>query len=176
MSKECDGCGDPSKPTVNNEAKECCELYPANCVVTSEYQNFFKIGVGKTLTFVVNTIAKFVKALKLRVDALESQVASVRPYKVYTARVTQGGVVAPDDTIMENTLSATPVWGYANPGEYNLTLVGEFPVDKTWVIATNENSLQDVVIYRNDDDVICLFTASGTDGNVHANVEIRVYD
>ena len=38
---QCDGCGNPSIPTVNEDALECCELTPANCVVTSEYQEFF---------------------------------------------------------------------------------------------------------------------------------------
>jgi hypothetical protein len=77
---ECNGCGDPT-PVVNEESLDCHELTPSSCVVTTEYQGFFKIGVGRTLNFVINTIAKVVKALKLRIDALEAAtVAEVPTY------------------------------------------------------------------------------------------------
>ena len=124
---QCNGCGDPVIPSVNNDAKECCELTPANCVVTSEYQNFFKIGVGKTLTYVIDTIAKYVKALTLRVDALEA----LHNYKTFTAILTQAGVAAPTAIIVDNKIGGTAVWAYVSPGVYTLTLTGAFAADKT---------------------------------------------
>jgi hypothetical protein len=47
--------------------------------------------------------------------------------KVYKALLTQTGTDAPVATVLENTLSGTPVWSYDGVGLYYLTLSGEFP-------------------------------------------------
>ena len=176
---KCKGCDDPT-PIVNDESIECCELTPSDCVVTSSYIDFLRIGVGRTLTHVINVIAKLLKKLTARVTVLEDSVAvlqsSARPYKVYTATVFQGGVIAPTAVVMENTLSGTPVWSRTATGEYFLTLAGEFTSTRTWVTGTNQNSLQNVIVSDNDINSISMFTESGTDGNVSFSIEIRVYD
>lgn len=176
---KCNGCDDPT-PIVNDESVECCELTPSDCVVTSSYTDFLRIGKGRTLTHVINVIAKFLKKLTARVTVLEDSMSqiqsSVRPYNVYTARVFQQSTDEPESTIMENTLSGVPVWSRDGAGDYFLTLTGEFTNDKTWVIGTNENSSQNVIAYYNDIDSIGMFTESGTDGNVSFSIEIRVYD
>lgn len=53
--------------------------------------------------------------------------------KVYKALLTQTGTSAPVATVLVNTLSGTPVWTRLGVGNYNLTLVGEFITDKTYI-------------------------------------------
>lgn len=50
-----------------------------------------------------------------------------RPYKVYSALVSQTGTSAPTAVILENTLGGTPVFSYVSEGEYRMTLSGAFP-------------------------------------------------
>ena len=40
-----------------------------------------------------------------------------RPYKVYTALLTQSGTNAPVATVLENTLGGEIVWSRINPGD-----------------------------------------------------------
>ena len=54
-----------------------------------------------------------------------------RPYKVYTALLTQTGTNAPVATILENTVGNI-VWSYDSTGEYLGTLTGVFISDKTY--------------------------------------------
>jgi len=72
------------------------------------------------------------KAVKTYVDSKDS-----RPYKVYTALLTQIGTNAPVATILENTLSGTPVWSYNAVGDYQVTLVGQFIINKTTATINN---------------------------------------
>jgi hypothetical protein len=57
--------------------------------------------------------------------------------KVYKALLTQSGTDAPVATVLENTLSGTPVWSYTNVGLYRLTLNGEWSANKTGLFALN---------------------------------------
>lgn len=43
-----------------------------------------------------------------------------RPYKVYTALLTQSGTNAPVATVLENTLGFTPTWIYSDVGTYQI--------------------------------------------------------
>lgn len=177
----CTDCGDTNLPQVNEEALKCCELTPADCVVTTKYHNFFKIGVGKTLTFVIDTIAKFVKVNRLRIDALEA----LNNYRPFTAILNQAGTSAPTATVVYNGLggTATPVWGYTSAGKYTLTITGAFPVDKT-IIELKDFDIgwgEKVKAYRVDDDTIAIESGSSTDfidDDVITNmpIEIKVYD
>lgn len=54
--------------------------------------------------------------------------------KTYLALLTQTGTDAPTATILQNTLSATPVWTRSGTGAYVLTLTGEFTENKTTII------------------------------------------
>ena len=54
-----------------------------------------------------------------------------RPYKVYTALLTQSGTDAPVATVLENTLGGVPVWSYISTGTYRMTLTSAFTADKT---------------------------------------------
>lgn len=181
---QCDGCGDVTIPTVNNDSKECCELTPANCVVTSEYQNFFKIGKGKTLTFVIDVIAKFVKALTLRVEALEA----IHNYKTFTAVVNQSGATPsdiPTAIVVNNGLTGapTPVWARTSAGQYTLTMTGAFTANKT-IIELKEFNIawgEKVKAYWVDVNTIAIASGSTTDyidDDVITDmpIEIKVYD
>lgn len=57
-----------------------------------------------------------------------------RPYKVYTALLTQTGTDAPIATVLENTLGGEVVWSYSSVGTYIATLASAFTVNKTIVI------------------------------------------
>lgn len=60
-----------------------------------------------------------------------------RPYKVYTALLTQEGTNDPVAQVLENTLGGTPVWERIGQGRYNCTLTGAFPEGKTYCTSNN---------------------------------------
>ena len=62
-----------------------------------------------------------------------------RPYKVYTALLTQTGTNAPVANILENTLSSTPIWTRIGVGQYKLTLNGEFTPSKLFIPPYSSN-------------------------------------
>lgn len=177
---QCNDCGDVSIPQVDNTAQECCELTPANCVVTSEYQNFFKIGKGKTLTYALDKIANYVKALATRVSTLES----LHNYKTIEIVLTQAGVVAPTGTVLDNQFSGTPTYGYTSPGKYTIVLTGAFTANKTvidikeWNIGWGEK----VKAYWVDVDTIAVESGGASldfiDDDIITSmpIEIKVYN
>ena len=55
---------------------------------------------------------------------------SIRPYKVYTALLTQEGQTTPTAIVLENTIGEIE-WEYRTTGNYSAELVGAFTVDKT---------------------------------------------
>lgn len=110
--------------------------------------------------------------------------AAVRPYKVYTAIVTQLGTGDPTATVLENTLGAVPVWSRYATGIYRLTLVGAFPSNKTYATANIGGNSDDVWastrhIYatRVGSDVLAVknFTSGNLDDGIHFFIEVRVY-
>ena len=122
---------------------------------------------------------------------------TTRPYKVYTALLTQSGANAPVATVLENTLSGTITWSYSSVGTYQATLVGAFPSSKTFFYINSEASYNNgPQIYsqkirqltRITNDIVSLdqtelnFTAgvfsSAAEANnfQNASIEIRVYN
>jgi hypothetical protein len=65
------------------------------------------------------------------------QVNSFRPYKVYTALLSQSGTNAPVATVLENTLGGTVVWSRDTSGQYKATLNGVFTLNKTSVLISS---------------------------------------
>lgn len=59
-----------------------------------------------------------------------------RPYRVYTALLTQSGSNAPNATVLENTFPAALTWTRASTGIYNVALSGSFPISGTFCSAT----------------------------------------
>lgn len=69
------------------------------------------------------------------------QVKSIsRPYKVYTAFLTQSGTSAPVANVFENTLGGTIVWTRDSTGIYSGTLANAFTANKTACFITNGSS------------------------------------
>lgn len=107
-----------------------------------------------------------------------------RPYKVYTALLTQSGTSAPVATVLENTLGGTVVWTRSDVGTYAGTLSGAFTADKTFLVV-NQSSIADnrgFNFYRNDANSVALLSGLVTTGQAtdevlsNTSVEIRVYD
>lgn len=119
---------------------------------------------------------------------LDAAIADVRPYKVYTALLTQTGTDAPVATVLENTLGGTPIWTRGLAGEYNCTLNGVFVQEKTLVFVSNVfPSLADAVIIKastdSTDNFITLSARDLTDSEMEMEadlgsvfLEIRVYN
>ena len=107
--------------------------------------------------------------------------ANSRPYKVYTALLTQSGTNAPVATVLENTLGGTVVWTRTSNGVYVGTLAGVFTENKTFT--TNTFGVFSGLAQFSSVSVntvnINTTTSSGTltDGFLNRNsIEIRVYN
>jgi hypothetical protein len=113
-----------------------------------------------------------------------SAVASVdsRPYKVYTALLSQTGTNAPVATVLENNLGGTVVWTRYGPGGYSGTLTGVFTSLKTWsTISGNYNTPNSFLrLNRTDLNSMSIVTESGTSTSDNilelTSIEIRVYN
>lgn len=113
--------------------------------------------------------------------------SGARPYKVYTALLTQAGTNAPVATVLENTLGGTVVWSYDGVGQYRATLASAFTQNKTWFSFINIITGAEIDIRLTWDTIneITLMTALGgvaggigvfTDDIItDASIEIRVY-
>ena len=103
-------------------------------------------------------------------------VQGIRPYKVYTALLTQTGTNAPVATVLENTLGGTVTWSRTVPGGYFATLSDAFTTDKTTVLitngSTNGNYIHGAAVSTTNVNII-----APNDGQIdRATVEIRVYN
>jgi hypothetical protein len=106
---------------------------------------------------------------------------TLRPYKVYTALLTQSGEAAPVATVLENTLGGTVVWARDDTGVYVATLSGAFTNNKTFIYCYNASAAFVFAIRLNADtiSISTYFPDSDTpaDGKLSANpIEIRVYN
>ena len=114
-----------------------------------------------------------------------------RPYKVYTALLTQTGTDAPVATVLENTLGGVPVWSYSSLGTYHTTLLDTFTINKTYT-SVNIETVFDVSTenkfiraYQSSNDYIEIqvskidydggFNSGGLTNDFIGYIEIRVY-
>ena len=116
-------------------------------------------------------------------------VVSARPYKVYTALLSQSGEDAPTVIVLENTLSGDVVWTREGAGIYNGTLADAFTINKSctnmqnFILTINGGDQQVFLSIRpnsGDDDYVVMQTFDTSLNYVDANitdalVEIRVY-
>ena len=102
--------------------------------------------------------------------------APVRPYKVYTALLSQTGTSAPTATVLENTLGGTVVWTRVGNGSYRATLTGAFVLDKTTAQITGNNTSVILAAYRASDDIVAVNTQTLDDSITKGTIEIRVYN
>ena len=107
-----------------------------------------------------------------------------RPYKVYTALLSQTGTNAPTATVLENTLG-TVVWTRSNTGQYVGTLTGAFTDQKTIIFVNRSNPAATAFDTNMAANVININTVGYTtfsnsayvDGQTNsASIEIRVYN
>lgn len=108
-----------------------------------------------------------------------------RPYKVYTAYISQTGTGDPVATVLENTFSGSIVWARAGVGYYTATLTGAF-VDTFKCYSTDSfNHYNNNQMYseRSDNNTFDVYSYNSsnaaTDGLLSLNkfrVEIRVYN
>lgn len=109
-------------------------------------------------------------------------------YKVYTALLTQTSTNDPIANVLDNTLSGTIVWSRLNTGNYQATLVGEFPdadkvvifVNQAGIVALGGGDSVYTYAYVNDADSIILDTLLSSnyqDAMLYRTpIEIRVYN
>ena len=109
-----------------------------------------------------------------------------RPYKVYTALLTQSGTDAPVATVLENTLGGDVVWSYVSIGYYKATLIGGFIEDKTFILTGSNISVNtvDSATLNTNELSVNDFVLNTYDANTQAyngillktSIEIRVYN
>ena len=113
--------------------------------------------------------------------------SSARPYKVYTALLTQSGTSAPVATVLENTLGGTITWVRYLDGRYRADLsYAGYILNKTIGFATPggislaaSNQTIKVFVGSNASELIVYTIENGvlTDGILHkVPIEIRVYN
>ncbi|HEU0126388.1 MAG TPA: hypothetical protein VFQ56_08785, partial [Flavobacterium sp.] len=106
-----------------------------------------------------------------------------RPYKVYTALISQSSTSAPTATVLENTLGGTVTWSRTSTGIYNATVSGLFTNLKTAVFVQGGGSSPSVTVGDRVDSNTCTFqtrqmsTGTYLDSAItNGTVEIRVYN
>lgn len=109
---------------------------------------------------------------------------NIRPYRVYTALLTQSGSNPPTENVLEDTLGHTGfTWSYSSTGAYFAESVGLFvPTNITFLVSGIGNNATGVAnIYRYDNNQFTVETydtsfspANGILSN--SMVEVRIYD
>ena len=113
--------------------------------------------------------------------------AAARPYKVYTALLSQTGTNAPVATVLENTLGGTVIWSRVSTGTYVGTLAGVFAVNKTICFHQRSSDLASSSAFdysmssaqgsTNTVDLKSTLAGGLADGLIiRSSVEIRVYN
>lgn len=109
-----------------------------------------------------------------------------RPYKVYTALLTQTGTDAPTAIVLENTIGNI-IFSYHNSGEYYGILNNAFPINKTpeltyFTQIPAVDNLWCAIVNRIDDNTIRIQTRDTNGTNIsdgilyNTFIEIRVYN
>jgi len=125
---------------------------------------------------------------------MQDIIDTTRPYKVFTALLTQSGTNAPIATVLENTLGNI-VWSYSSVGSYQATLTGAF-TSKTFFYIFSEASYNSVpqiysqkirTLTRITNDIVSIdqiglnftagvYSSAGGENNfTNVPIEIRVY-
>jgi len=135
---------------------------------------FRKVQVTEKITVPTGTTAT---------DAVNVQQLSdsIRPYKVYTALLTQTDTLAPVATILELSMD-TIVWTRTARGDYTGTLSGAFPSNKTFIsslyfIGEDDGNYIELIgittnaiLYQTSEDGATLYDQHGK-----VYIDIRVY-
>lgn len=114
--------------------------------------------------------------MPLNVDSISINGNPVKPYKVYTALLTQSGTDAPVATVLENSLQIEIIWTRQGEGSYLGTSQGLFsnPLKVGIILSSIQNPIT-IAGQGNNEDTIYIETS--TDGYLYnAFLEIRVYN
>ena len=136
--------------------------------------------------------ATFISTVKASPATTDAQLATLgqvkavaRPYKVYTALLSQSGTSAPTAKVLENTLGGPIVWTRSGIGQYIGTLTGAFTDQKTIIFVNRSNPAATAFDTNMAANVININTVGYTtfsnsayvDGQTNsASIEIRVYN
>lgn len=120
-----------------------------------------------------------------RVEKLESSLSdSIRPYKVYTALLTQSGTDAPVATVLENTLGSI-TFSRTDIGKYGIISNQLFTINKTAILSGSEYIFNPTLVSSSvsDSSLIEMSTVDVTGVNNYSDdilasnlIEIRVYN
>ena len=119
--------------------------------------------------------------VKSQLDAV-----AARPYKVYTAVLTQQNTNDPSAVVLENTLGGTVVWTRNSTGNYYGTLNNAFPIQSKIALFQGGSMwgtlpLEIIRVQHLNSNTIQIFTQQATDGALvdsslsGTSIEIRVY-
>ena len=142
----------------------------------------------------MSLITRQEKGEKLTIQEMDGNLTFLeglaRPYKVYTALLTQGGTNAPVATVLENTFTGSISFAYSKAGTYEIiSSANEFTQNKTltqiqvWV--NSENKPRIGAVQWETEDKLILYTydtisntlQTGIGGNNFlTSIEIRVYN
>ena len=105
----------------------------------------------------------------------------VRPYKVYSALITQTGTAAPTVTILGENDLGTIVWARTATGVYTGTLAAAFVASKTHVNINSYFNLGRAQIEKSTSSIVEIRSFNGAGSAADArlsevSLEIRVYD
>ena len=156
---------------------------------TDKVTLYFNVNDGLTFNKMANflgTVKAYPATLSNEV-VVKSQLDAVRPYKVYTALLSQTDTNAPIATVLENTLGGTITWVRYLDGRYRADLsYAGFILNKTIGFATPggislaaSNQTIKVFVGSNASELIVYTIENGvlTDGILRkVPIEIRVYN
>jgi hypothetical protein len=119
--------------------------------------------------------------------SLSSTIPDSRPYKVYTALLTQTGTSAPTSTVLENTLGDTPTISYLGVGLFKVSFTSLLDLgnaSKLWYSITQRNDTHHVYLnYGGSVGAGGFIVSSRNNSNVYTNsvlnnnpIEIKVYN
>jgi len=115
-----------------------------------------------------------------------NSISDKRPYKVYTALLTQEGINAPTAEMLENSLGEV-TYEFDNTGVFKVISDGLFVQNKTYISLTNGNNTNFEGFYSIhyiDENLLYIMTSilflgtlTATNGMlINTSIEIRVYN
>ena len=155
--------------------------------ISSNVSGVEDIGINKGISSTLYYGANYDDLTYVQKKYVDQKVADSRPYKVYTALLSQSGTDAPVATVLENTLGGDVVWSRDDLGAYVGTLIGAFTENKTklsidLVTDGDYSTLYFGNFYISNEDTIGITTFGGLPtsqgDSVLSNtpIEIRVYN
>lgn len=179
-------CSQTNKPTINQVVDSCKGFHlSTKCIYTDLALTYLGITSGSSLESILQAITQSLQNTNTRISVLEDTVDTIseKPYKVYTAIVSQSGENAPTAIILENTLGQVPTFSYNTVGNYDINVTGNiFTNNKTFVSitagATNEDmTLKASALVSNSVSITRHSSGVPADGSItNASIEIRVYN